>query len=50
MPEIIEIVEPSPQSQPPGPPPGGGSWRWDAQAAAWVSLDEPAAPVSDTKE
>lgn len=49
------MSRPTPQTAPAVPtqptttPPGGGSWRWDAQAGAWVSrsptaADEPAPP------
>jgi hypothetical protein len=38
---------PAPAStEPVGTPPGGGSWTWSPELAAWV----PAAPAKDTTE
>ena len=41
-------AQPTPQpasTDPIGTPPGGGSWRWDATQAAWVSV-QPEQPTA----
>lgn len=37
-PQKAPAVPTQPTFQPTTTPPGGGSWRWEAKAGAWVSL------------